>query len=106
MLRLLVLLMVVVYCNSCSLDVPNDGTTDAPDCYDSEGNSHPIYSEWSTDTERCVCSTLGTLCCPSFNNVGDWEKWYAEHFGGYLHGSNQEHEYGNQVTGVTDFIAY
>ncbi|XP_057199111.1 beta-microseminoprotein-like [Triplophysa rosa] len=104
MLRLLVLLMVVVYCNSCSLDVPNDGTTNAPDCHDRQGNPHKIYTEWSTDTEICVCSTYGTLCCPRLDNFSDWGKWYAEHFGGYRHGSNWEHEYGNHV-GVTDFIA-
>nr|XP_055028671.1 uncharacterized protein LOC129417843 isoform X1 [Misgurnus anguillicaudatus] len=36
------------------------------DCSDQDGNIHTFNTEWEDDTQNCVCSTYGTICCPRF----------------------------------------
>nr|XP_055028672.1 beta-microseminoprotein-like isoform X2 [Misgurnus anguillicaudatus] len=68
MLRLLVLCTVVVYCHSCSLYgwETEENLSNPEDCSDQDGNIHTFNTEWEDDTQNCVCSTYGTICCPRF----------------------------------------
>ncbi|KAK7142517.1 hypothetical protein R3I94_012006 [Phoxinus phoxinus] len=79
MLRLIVLLTAVVYCNACRIEtMDSEDTTNSPGCTDSDGNLHEFDSDWGNELETCVCEKYRIVCCERFDTTTQPEPTTAE----------------------------